>query len=171
MTLTPLTENQGGDLYRPEMYLDEDSLLKKINRSKSQTNAVTSTHQKISEALKSLVKKKQEQSRLSEKNSFGADVNARNVLKERRNLKELKRKAEIHIDDNVRIKTIRFGGKYAKGLPEFTHEKVVSIKRNKAGVIYDGGPKIYDNNLKHLEKVDGEQDSKHEDMVATVLYE
>jgi hypothetical protein len=128
--LSSSPENQGEDLYIPEMYLDENSLLKKINQNKSQTKAVSSTHQKISEALKNVVNKKQEHSRLPEEKSFGADVSARNVLKERRNLKELKRKAEIHIDDEVQIKTIRFGKAYAKGLLEFTHGKVVSMNRN-----------------------------------------
>ena len=152
------------------MYLDEVSLLMKINQNKSQTKAVSSTHQKISEALKNVVNKKQEHSQLHEEKSFGADVSARNVLKGRRNLKELKPKAEIHIHDEVRIKTIRFGKAYAKGLPEFTHGKVVSMNRNRAGVIYDGDPEIYDTNLNHLEKVDGDQSPEHEHMVATILY-
>ncbi len=44
------------------------------------------------------------------------------------------------------------------------------MNKNRAGVIYDGDPEIYDTNLKHLEKVDGDQGPEHEDMVATILY-
>ncbi len=85
---------------------------------------------------------------------FGADINAKNILKSRRDRKNLKRKAEIHIDDSVRIKTIHFGKKYAKGRPEYTEGKVMTIKGKKVGVKYEGEEEIYDTNLQRLEKLD-----------------
>jgi hypothetical protein len=49
---------------------------------------------------------------------YGADINVRNILQERRNLNDLKRKAEIQIGDTsrVKIKTAKFGKQYAKGV-------------------------------------------------------
>jgi hypothetical protein len=128
--------NQGEKLYEIDSYLDEDSLLDKLNQNKAQTDLNKSTHQEIANALKNITLAKQRRGRpKDEKEVFGADVSARNILKERRNLKEKKRKAEIKVGDNVRIKTARFGKKYAKGLPEYTHGKVVGIKGAKAGVV------------------------------------
>ena len=50
----------------------------------------------------------------------------------------LKRKAELQVGDCVKIKTARFGKAYAKGLPVYTHGRVISLKGSKAGVRYEG---------------------------------
>ena len=97
-------------------------------------------------------------------------MNAQNILKERRNLKELKRKCTFQVGDKVRIKTIRFGKKYAKGRPEFTQGKVVKVKGKKAGVVYEGGEEIYDTYLTHLENLGKDLEDEPGDVVATVCY-
>ena len=112
-----------------------------------------SIHQQITEALE-----------------HGSDVSAKNILKVRRNQRLLKRKAELEVGDHVKVKTARFGKAYAKGRPEYTHGKVVSLKGSKAGVRYEGGEGIYDTNKTHLEKLDDERKPEREDTVATVLY-
>jgi hypothetical protein len=101
---------------------------------------------------------------------YGADINARNILNQRRTSKNLKRKAEFEIGDKVKIKTVRFGRKYSKGLPEYTEGRVVKIKGKKASVVYEGGEEAYDTNLAHLEKLDGKEDVQDGDVVATVNY-
>ena len=102
---------------------------------------------------------------------FGADVSAKNILKHRRDLKNLKRKAEIHAGDGVRIKTIHFGKKYARGRPDYTEGKVVSIKGKKAGVRYQGGDEIYETYLSRLEKLDRREELDQDNVVATVSYQ
>ena len=72
--------------------------------------------------------------------------------------------------DKVKIKTIRFGKRYAKGLPEFTHGKVVKIKGKKAGVVYEGDEEIYDTYLAHLENLGRDEEADQGDVVATVCY-
>ncbi len=97
--------------------MDEDSLLEKIKKFKTKAKEDAETqYQRIIEALKNIRDQKQPLLKPKE-NEFGADIHARNVLKERRNLKDLKRKAEIQIGDRVRIKTMKFGKQYAKGRP------------------------------------------------------
>ncbi len=70
----------------------------------------------------------------------------------------------------MRIKTLRFGKKYVKGLPEYTQGKVVSIKGSKAGVIYEGSDETYDTNRAHLENVDANSNFRQDDVVAMMLY-
>jgi hypothetical protein len=101
---------------------------------------------------------------------YGADLSTTNILKERRNLKELKRKAEIQSGDQVKIKTIRFGKQYAKGRPEYTRGKVVSIKGNKAIVLYEGGDETYATEKAHLVKDDENNQASSDNVVATVCY-
>jgi hypothetical protein len=161
--------NQGEKLYEMDSYLDEDSLLDKIKHSKAQTDLKTSTHQEIADALQNITLAKQQRDRTTD-DEYGADLSARNVLKDRRNLQEKKRKAEINVGDNVRIKTIRFGKRYAQGLPEYTNGVVVSIKGSKAGVVYEGSDETYDTNRAHLENVEANSISRQDDVVAMVLY-
>ncbi len=98
-------------------------------------------------------------------------MNAQNILKKRKNLNEAKRKATFQVGDQVRIKTMRFGKKYAKGLPEYTQGKVIKIKGKKAGVVYEGGEEVFDTYLNHLEKVGKDSDEEEGDVVATVCYQ
>jgi hypothetical protein len=135
--------NQGENSPQLESFMDEDSLLEKIRQHKE------------NEQVKKL--------------EYGADINARNILQERRTTKDQKRKREIAVGDRVRIKTWRFGTRYAEGLPEYTEGQVVSIKKSKAGVRYKGEKKIYDTNKSHLERVQDEPEQR-EDVVATVIY-
>ncbi len=129
--------------------------MEKIRQRKIQP-AEKSMHRKITEALE---------------HTYGGDINAKNILMGRRKQRLLRRKAEVEVGDHVKIKTARFGKAYAKGRPEFTHGKVVSLKGSKAGVRYEGGEEIYDTNKTHLEKLDDERKPEREDTVATVLYE
>jgi hypothetical protein len=82
----------------------------------------------------------------------------------------LKRKAEINIGDEVKVKTVRFGKQYAKGRPKFTRGKVISIKGKKAKVRYEGGDELYDTYLSHLLKADYEDEVDGDNVVATVCY-
>ncbi len=79
--------NQGDKLYEMDSYIDEDSLLDKIKHSKAQTDMKTSTHQEIVDALQNITSAKQQQDRTTE-DEYEADLSARNVLKDRRNLQE-----------------------------------------------------------------------------------
>jgi hypothetical protein len=72
---------------------------------------------------------------------------------QRRSRRGLKRKADINIGDGVKVKTARFGKQYAKGRPEFTRGKVISIKGKKAKVRYEGGDELYDTYLSHILKL------------------
>jgi hypothetical protein len=148
------SENQGEEIYIPNTYLDEDSLMEKMSQLKEQSTD-KSMNQKIKETIL---------------HAHGADISAKNILKERRNQRMLKRKAELQVGDCVKIKTARFGKAYAKGLPEYTHGKVISIKGSKAGIRYVGSEEIYDTNKTHLEKLDDEREPEKEDTVATILY-
>jgi hypothetical protein len=108
---------------------------------------------------------------LPKEDEYGADVNTKNILKERRNLKELKRKAEIQVGDMVRIKTIRFGKLYAKDRPKYTQGKVVGTKGKKVAVVYEGGEESYDTYKSHLEKLEVDELAKDDDVVATIIYQ
>ena len=160
-------ENQGENL---NSILDEDSLrekideIKRINREKAE-----SQYDKFKNGIINLRSEKEEQ-KWSTGKGYGADLNAQNILKERRNLNELKRKCTFQVGDKVRIKTIRFGKKYAKGRPEFTQGKVVKVKGKKAGVVYEGGEEIYDTYLAHLENLGKDLVDEPGDVVATVCY-
>jgi hypothetical protein len=162
-------ENQGEKLYELESYLDEDSLLIRLNQNKSQTKKIQSTHQDIDVVLKKIANGKHQQGLPTE--GYGSDSSAKNVLKERRNQKALKRKAELQVGDEVKIKTIRFDKNYAKGLPEYTYGKIMTMKGTKAGVRYEGEVAIHDTNKTHLKKVDGDRDQNEGDVVAMVLYQ
>jgi hypothetical protein len=108
-TLTSLAENQGENHYSPDEIMDENSLQQKVKefKIKAKENAETQ-YQKIIAALENIrVERRQLPS--PKEDEYGADVNAQNILKERRNRKDAKRKAEIQIGDEVRIKTIKFG--------------------------------------------------------------
>jgi hypothetical protein len=143
-------------------------LLEKIEEIKKLTKEkAESQYQKIVGAVKNL---RDEQEHRQMDLNHGADVSATNILKERRNAKDLKRKSTFQVGDKVRIKTIRFGKSYAKGLPEFTQRKVVKIKGKKAGVVYEAGKEIYDAYLAHLEKLGGDDEADQGDVVATVCY-
>ena len=136
-------ENQGENSPQLGSFMDEDSLLEKIRQHKE------------NEQVKTF--------------EYGADISARNILQKRRTTKDQKRKRELAVGDKVRIKTWRFGTRYAKGKPEYSEGQVVSIKGSKAGVRYKGEKKIYDTNKAHLEKVQIDPEQL-EDVVATVIY-
>ncbi len=85
------SENQGENSPQLESFMDEDSLLEKIRQHKE------------NEQMKTV--------------EYGADISARNILQERRTTKDQKRKRELAVGDRVRIKTWRFGARYAVGLP------------------------------------------------------
>jgi hypothetical protein len=168
LSLISQPENQGENTYAPEKVLDEDSLLEKIKEFKMKAKGDAETqYQRIIEALQNIRDQKQPLLKTNE-SEYGADIHARNILKERRNLKDLKRKAEIQIGDRVRIKTMKFGKQYAKGRPLYIKGKVVSIKGKKAGVIYDGEEESYDTDKGYLDKMF--DDSDDGDVCATVCY-
>jgi hypothetical protein len=104
------------------------------------------------------------------KNDYGADYETVEEIKERRSKRDLKRKVEINEGDEVKVKTARFGKQYAKGRPEFTRGKVITIKGKKAKVRYKGGKELYDTYLSHLMKVVDEEDAEEGDVVATICY-
>jgi hypothetical protein len=163
-------ENQGENLYEPEKILDEDSLLEKINELKLRAKDVAeSQYQKIVETLNKTIADKQKLN-FPKEEEYGADINTKNILQERRNLKEAKRKAEFQIGNKVKIKTIHFGKQYSIGRPEYTEGKLVSLKGKKAGVVYEGGPEVYETYLSRLEKVNGVEEPRSGDVVATVSY-
>jgi hypothetical protein len=161
--------NQGeSSSFEPELILDEDSLMEKIREIKNGNKVKAETqYQQIVEALKHIREEKQEGDAPKE---YGADISTTNILKERRNLKELKRKAEIQIGDQVKIKTIRFGKQYAKGRPEYTRGKVVSMKGKKAMVLYEGGDETYATEKTHLTIDDENNRAVSDNVVATVCY-
>jgi hypothetical protein len=160
-------ENLGEKQDKPDA-LDEDSLLEKIKEIKQRNNInASSQYQKIAEALKK-IRQSNQNLHSPEGEEYGADVSTKNILKERRNAKDLKRKAEIQIGDEVRIKTIKFGKQYAKGRPKFIKGKVVSIKGKKAGVVYEGEEEVFDTDKGYLEKMN--DDSANGDVCATVSY-
>ena len=64
--------------------------------------------------------------------TYGSEFKAINDIKERRARRDSKRKAEIKVGDKVKVKTARFGRQYAKGRPEYTKGKVVTIKGKKS---------------------------------------
>ncbi len=111
-------ENPGENLYEPEKILDDDSLLEKINalKQRAKENAETQ-YLKIVEALNNASAEKQKL-KLPVEEEYGADIHTKNILQERRNLKEAKRKAEFQIGNKVKIKIIHFGKQYAIGRPE-----------------------------------------------------
>jgi hypothetical protein len=159
--------NQGENVYEPETILDEDSLLEKIKELKQKAKeSGESKYLQIVKAIKN-VRAERLQPEKPEEEIYGADVSTKNILKDRRNLNELKKKAELKIGDMVRIKTARFGKKYARGLPVYTKGQVITVKGPKVGVRYYGGDEIYDTYSKHLEKLEFVEP---EDVVATVIY-
>jgi hypothetical protein len=163
-------ENQGENHLIREEILNEDSLLEKIKEFKQQAEVNAETqYLKILEALQSIREHKRTHI-VPKDHDYGADVSAKNILKERRNLKEIRKRAVIQVGDQVRIKTIRFGKHYAKGKPEYTRGKVTKIKGKKASVLYEGGEEIYDTYLNHLEKTRCEDDWEEDNVVATVIY-
>ena len=160
-------ENQGENL---NSILDEDSLLEKIEEIRRiNKEKAESQYEKMKQAITNLRREKEKQKTNTDK-EYGADVNARNILKERRNYNEMKRKATFQVGDDVRIKTNRFGKQYAKGKPEYTRGKVTKVKGKKASVIYEGGDEVYDTYLNQLEKFPGEEELNDGDVVATVIY-
>jgi hypothetical protein len=172
---SPQHENQGENLFKPDSYLGEDSMLEKIREMKRKaTEHGESQYEQIVKAIKSKVSTKEKdnpaegtsQSKMVEE--FGADGAAKNQLNERRKLREKKRKAEFQIGDKVRIKTARFGKRYAIGRPEYTEGNVVRYKGGKE--IYKGGEEIYDTYISHLEKLGTEDDKEDGNVVATVCY-
>jgi hypothetical protein len=153
-----------------ESRLDEDSLLAKIQEVKQQAeDNAESQYLKIVEAIKNV---RDEKLKLGFQTGeeYGADISAKNILKERRDSKMAKRKATIQIGNKVKIKTIQFGKAYAVGRPEYTEGKVVSIKGKKAGVVYEGGKEIYDTYLSRLEKITDDEEPKDDNVVATISY-
>lgn len=164
-------ENQGESLvFEPDSNLDEDSLTEKIREIKkgNQMEAESQYHQ-IVETLKNSRAGKQEGA-APEEYVYGADISTTNILKERRNLKDRKRKAEIQSGDQVKIKTIRFGKQYAKGRPEYTRGKVVSVKGKKTIVLYEGGDETYATEKTHLVKYVENNRAISDNVVATVCY-
>ena len=166
--LPPTPGNQGENLYHGEV-LDEDSLREAIRKikEKAKTNG-DSQYSQIVEALKKV--RHEQDPNLKQKNEYGADFSTMKSLKERRSLRDKKRKAEIQIGNNVKIKTIRFGKHYAKGRPEYTIGKVVTLKGNKVGVRYEGEKDIYDTNKSHLINIEEDPVSESENVVAMVSY-
>jgi len=167
---TSQPENQGENLYEPEKFLDEDSLLEKINeyKEKAKDNA-ESQYLRIVEAIKNVRDEKQKLGFPTEE-EYGADISTKNILRKRRDLKTAKRKATIQIGNKVKIKTIQFGKAYAVGRPEYTEGKVVAIKGKKAGVVYEGGEEIYDTYVSRLEKIMDDDEPNEENVVATISY-
>jgi hypothetical protein len=164
-------ENQGEKPYIPDAYMDEDSLRKEMNQFKANKDKDQSTYVKIKESLQNTIQERQKHSLApDEEEGHGADVSARNILMKRRNLKEKKRKAEFEVGDNVKIKTIRFGKQYAKGLPEYTYGRIITTRGSKAKVLYEGDDHVYNTNITHLEKVDEDKDPKENVVAAMVLY-
>ena len=165
------SENLGEKLVLPGLaILDEDSLMEKIKeiKSKNKLEAESMYHQ-IAEVLKGSRAEKLERA-VPKEYVYGADISATNILKARRNDRDLKRKAEIQIGDKVKIKTLRFGKKYAKGRPEYTRGEVVSMKGKKAMVLYEGGDETYPTDLGHLMKDEDENRTSSDNVVATVCY-
>ena len=70
----------------------------------------------------------------------------------------------------MKIKTIRFGKKYAKGRPEYTKGKFVSMKGKKAMVLYEGGDETYTTEIGHLMKDEDDNRASSDNVVATVCY-
>jgi hypothetical protein len=109
--------------------------------------------------------------RASSTATYGSEFNAIKDIKEKRTRRDSKRKAEIKVGDQVKVKTARFGRHYAKGRPEYTKGKVVTIKGKKAKVRYEGGKELYDTYLSHL-LIDADGDHAEEgNVVATICYE
>jgi hypothetical protein len=161
LSLSPSqSENQGENSPQLESFMDEDSLLEKIRQHKE--NEQTKTVEYGADISARNI--------LQERRTTKADISARNILQERRTTKDQKRKRELAVGDKVRIKTWRFGTRYAVGLPQYTEGQVVSLKGSKAGVRYKGEKKIYDTNKAHLEKVLQDDPEQREDVVATVIY-
>ena len=157
-------ENQGENLYREEHLLEEDSLLEKLKaiKDKAQQEGETKFN-KIKASLGKI--------RLQKKNDeYGTDFNSIKELQQRRSSRDKKRKAEIQVGDKVRIKTSRFGKAYAKGKPQYTVGKVITIRGKKAGVRYNGGKEIYDTYLSHLDNQFEDDDPDQDNVVATVCY-
>jgi hypothetical protein len=145
-----LPKNQG-EYQLPEGLLDEDSVQEKIRQHN------------LDEEKK--------------KDDYAADATARSILQERRKARDAKqktrdakRKAEFQVGEKVKIKTWRFGKKYAKGLPEYTEGKVVYVKGTRTGVLFKGDKKVSDTNNAHLEKCKDGYSSSQDNVVATVIY-
>ena len=169
LSLTP--SNLGENFYKPDeqSVLDEDSLHETIKKIKDQAKTKgTSQYLQMVEALKKVQREKDLSFKQQEE--FGADFNAMKNLNERRSFRDKKRKAEVQIGSKVKIRTIKFGKQYSKGRPEFTIGKVMTIKGNKAGVIYEGEEEIYDTNIAHLTIMEDEAISSSENVVAMVSY-
>jgi hypothetical protein len=84
-----------------ENILDEDSLLEKkkeINRLSKEK--AESQYQRIARAIRNC---RQEKEHRQSNLDYGVDVSAKNILNERRNAKDLKRKSTFQVGDNVKI--------------------------------------------------------------------
>ena len=169
MDLSSLPDNQGENPYKPDSFLDEDSLLEKIKQIRARAEKDGETqYQKIVSALKKSRQKIIDSA--TGIGEFGADFKDQKQLKERRSLREKKRKAEIQIGDSVKIKTARFGKQYAKGRPEYTKGKVVAMKGKKAVVVYEGSEETYDTYKTQLEKEDADEDKGKDNDVAMICH-
>jgi hypothetical protein len=171
MTADPASqpENQGEKIPEQEELLDEDSLLEKIDQHKKYNKEELRTlYRRIMEYLQNI---RIGRERASSTATYGSEFNAINEIKEKRARRDSKRKAEIKVGDKVKVKTARFGRHYAKGRPEYTKGKVVTIKGKKAKVRYEGGNELYDTYLSHLLRyVDGDN-AEEGNVVATICYE
>ncbi len=166
--------NQGENVPEQESLLDEDSLLETLNQHKQfAKEELRTVYQQIVEALRNIrlgKLNKEEHNKEQQISTYGPDYKTSEELKARRSQRDTKRKAEIKVGDEVKVKTARFGKQYAKGRPEYTKGKVIFLKGKKARVRYEGGHELYDTYLSHLLKVEDEDNAEDGNVVATVNY-
>ena len=60
---------------------------------------------------------------------------------------------KLKAGDRVKIRTEKFGEKYALGKQEFTHGLIKSIKGNEASVKWDGSSGMWNSHLAHLTRL------------------
>ncbi len=109
--------------------MHDDSLLEKIKQIKEKAKEEgESLYDKIVSNLE-----KVHESKTRKIDTFGADFIAKRKLEKRRNTRAIKRKAEIQIDDAVRIKTLRFLKSICKGSSRVCGRKGDHYKGQESG--------------------------------------
>jgi hypothetical protein len=124
-------ENQGENCYEPEKFLNEDSLLEKINelKRKAKDNG-ESQYQKIVEAVKNTIAENLKLNFPNEE-KYGADINTKKILQKRSNLKEAKRKAEFQIGKRSKLKQSILESNIQSDVPNTQKEKWSHLKGRK----------------------------------------
>ena len=147
--------------------------MKQVNRVDSQTEAIVKALKKVEEEIQNEGPRKNFLAKTSAPEKSKPGIDKKNIIKSKRRKIDVSTPAEnkrrrlgdLHFvsGDRVKIRTFRFGRKYAVGKPKWTFGTVLRVKgfaKDICSVIWDGSSEkeAMDSHRKHLVGVDDDDE-------------